>query len=219
MTLFILTLLLGSILFPLSVQVDQRRVAQTEQQLAQIKEALIGFAITRRYLPCPAVSSSNGLEDRTATGCTGGKRVGFLPWVTLGLDPADAWDNLFRYSVAVAYTSSNPSTLFTLDDTGDITIQTRDSAGALVSLSNADIPTAVVSLGKNGFGATARDGSARIAPAGADEQTNATNPGTTFVWRVHTDRTTAPGGEFDDVVVWITPNILNSRMVAAGRLP
>jgi hypothetical protein len=42
---------------------------------------------------------------------------------------------------------------------------------------------------------------------------------TTFTWRLRTERAAAPGGEYDDLLVWITPNILNSRMVAAGRLP
>lgn len=221
MTVFILTLLLGSILFPLAVQIDQRRNAQTERQLEQIKEALIGYAIINRNLPCPAVSSTNGTEDRTGTSCTGGKRVGFLPWVTLGLDPADAWDNLFRYSVSPSHTISDPATNFTLDDSGDITIKTRDTAGAPVNLSNVGaIPVAILSHGKNGFGATGRDGVARFTPAGwiGDERDNR-NIANTFFWRPRTEQTAAPGGEFDDIVAWITPNILNSRMVAAGRLP
>lgn len=220
-TLFILSLLLGSILFPLAAQIDQRRVSQTERQLEQIKEALIGFAITNRYLPCPAVSSTNGNEDRTGTACAGGKRVGFLPWVTLGLEPTDAWDDLFRYSVAATYTSSDPTTLFTLDSSGDITLRTRDSTGSLVNLSNsAAIPVVILSHGKNSYGATGRDGIVRFTPGGwaGDESDNVTNS-TTFIWRIRTEATTAPGGEFDDIVVWITPNILNSRMVAAGRLP
>ena len=29
----------------------------------------------------------------------------------------------------------------------------------------------------------------------------------------------APNGEFDDIVVWLSPNILFNRMIAAGRLP
>ena len=220
-TIFILALLLGGILVPLTTQMDQRRVSQTERQLEQIKEALIGYAIIHRYLPCPAVSSSNGAEDRTGTSCTGGKRVGFLPWVALGLDPADSWDNLFRYSVSPSHTSSDPASNFTLDDSGDITIKTRDNAGALVNLSNSPgTPVVILSHGKNGFGATSRSGTARFSPGGwvGDERDNA-NMSTTFTWRLRTERAAAPGGEYDDLLVWITPNILNSRMVAAGRLP
>ena len=29
----------------------------------------------------------------------------------------------------------------------------------------------------------------------------------------------APNGYFDDIVIWISPNILINRMVAAGKLP
>lgn len=220
-TLFILTLLIGSILFPLTAQIDQSRVSRTERQLEQIKEALIGYAIINGNMPCPAVSSTNGAEDRTGTSCTGGKRIGFLPWVTLGIDQADAWDNLFRYSVSGTHTISDPTTNFTLDDTGDITIKTRNNAGALVNLSNSPaIPVVIMSPGKNGFGATTREGTPRFTPGGwaGDEKENA-NKFDEFIWRIRTERTAAPGGEFDDIVAWITPNILNSRMVAAGRLP
>ena len=28
-----------------------------------------------------------------------------------------------------------------------------------------------------------------------------------------------PNGEFDDIVIWLSPNILYARMIAAGRLP
>jgi hypothetical protein len=219
-TIFILTLLMGSILYPLTAQLDQNRVTHTERQLEQIKEALIGFAIANHYFPCPAVSASNGVEDRTGTTCTGGKRAGLLPWVTLGLDQADAWDDLFRYSVAAPYSDSGVP--FALNTVGDITIRTRDSAGTLVSLSNSDIPVVVLSHGKNGYGATTRDGAARFSPGAwaGDEKDNATKvPEKDFVFRPRTDSTAAAGGEFDDIVVWISPNILNSRMVAAGQLP
>ena len=34
------------------------------------------------------------------------------------------------------------------------------------------------------------------------------------------DPSTVPtGGEFDDLVTWISPNILYNRMISAGRLP
>jgi len=220
-TIFILALLLGSVLVPLATQMDQRRISQTQRQLEVIKEALIGYAIIHRHLPCPAVSATNGAEDRTGTACTGGKRVGFLPWAALGLDAADAWDNLFRYSVSASHSTSDPATRFGLDDTGDITIKTRDNAGVLVNMSNSPgTPVVILSHGKNSFGATARSGAARFTPGSwvGDERDNA-NMSTTFIWRVRSEVTGAAGGQFDDLVAWVTPNILNARMVAAGRLP
>ena len=223
----VVTLLLGGILVPLGAQIDQRRFTETEKQVEQIKEALIGFALANDYLPCPAKSATDGTEDREPGGTTctlvsgSPKRIGFLPWVTLGLTPYDSWDNLYRYSVASNFTNSNALTLFGLTSAGDITIRTRDQTGTLVNLSNVNlIPVVVMSYGKNGYGAIGRGGVARFSPVSwtGDEQTNSTSS-TVFVRRPRTDNTEAAGGEFDDIVEWITPSILFSRMVSAGKLP
>ena len=223
--LLVIALLLGSILVPLGAQIEQRQYTETEKQLEQIKEALIGFALSNGYFPCPAVSSANGVEDRNviANACTGGKRVGFLPWVTLGVKPSDSWGNLYRYSVSANFTNSAALSLFTLTSARDILIQTRNTAGTPTNLSNVnEIPVVVLSHGKNGFGATSELGIARATPATwdntLDEFDNANDP-TTFWSRTRSDNTGATGGLFDDIVVWIPPGILFSRMVAAGRLP
>jgi prepilin-type N-terminal cleavage/methylation domain-containing protein len=222
----IIALLLGSLLVPLSTQVDQRRYAETQTQLEHIREALIGFALANRYLPCPAISATDGREDRdtTTNACTlvGGnpKRDGFIPWVTLGVAPQDAWDNLIRYSVDPAFARSDPNNYFTLSSTGDIRIRTRDNAGTLVDLSNIEIPAVILSHGNNGYGATSSAGIARAVPGSwsGDENDNATNT-TVFYFRTRTTVTTATGGEFDDIVSWISLNQLFARMVSAGRLP
>jgi len=215
----LVALLLGSILVPLQTQVSLRQYAEAERRVEQIKEALIGFAIANRYLPCPAVSATNGTEDRTGTACN--KRVGFVPWVTLGIQPTDPWDNVMRYSVDPDFAISDPLNRFTLDDAGDITVQTRDAGGTASNLGTT-LPAVVLSHGKNGYGATSTLNIARAVPAPwnntLDEFDNA-NDATSFWSRTPTDNPGATGGEFDDVVGWITPGILASRMVAAGRLP
>jgi hypothetical protein len=80
----------------------------------------------------------------------------------------------------------------------------------------------VLSHGKNGYGATSDTGTARALPGTwddtLDENLNATNDDE-FWSRTRTTNTGAAGGQFDDVLVWISPSILYSRMVAAGRLP
>ncbi len=43
--LVIVGLLLGGLLMPLSAQVEQRRIGETQKALDEIKEALVGFAI------------------------------------------------------------------------------------------------------------------------------------------------------------------------------
>jgi prepilin-type N-terminal cleavage/methylation domain-containing protein len=228
--LVLIALLLGSLLVPLGTQVEQRQYTETEKQLEQIKEALIGFALANGYLPCPAKSAADGAEDRIGAGTTctlvsgSPKRVGFLPWVTLGVKPSDSWGNLYRYSVSAIFSNSDASTLFTLTSVRDILIQTRNAAGTPANLSNAnEIPVVVLSHGKNGFGATSELGIARATPATwnntLDEFNNANGDGKTFWSRTRTDNTAATGGQFDDIVVWIPPSILFSRMVAAGRLP
>lgn len=224
MVIVIITLLLGSLLIPLATQIDNRRYSETEKQLAHIKEALIGFALAKRYLPCPAISEVDGHEDRdpatnmcTDPGGGGGPtRVGFLPWVTLGVPRNDAWDNLFRYSVTPGFANSNPNSYFALDTTGDIQIK----ASATVDLTNNEIPAIVLSHGKNGYGATSSTGTAQFSPGSwaGDEQVNATGFDEVYV-RVRTENTAATGGEYDDVVAWVSLNQLFARMVSAGRLP
>lgn len=224
--LVIVALLLGGLLVPLGAQVEQRQYAETEKRLLEIQEALIGFAVANRYLPCPAVSATDGTEGpRSGTPPVCAPRVGYLPWVTLGVKPSDSWGNLFRYSVTPAFTVSDPANLFTLDEASDatwITIRTRNSSGP-VDLSLPDgIPAAVLSHGKNGYGATSDAGIARALPGTwdntQDEFQNANN--TDLFWsRTRGENTAVTGGRFDDIVVWISPRILFSRMVAAGRLP
>ena len=53
--------------------------------------------------------------------------------------------------------------------------------------------------------------------AGIDEAANL-NSDQVFVSHVPTPAG-APNGEFDDIVTWISPNILYNRMVTAGKLP
>jgi len=221
--LFIITLLLGSILVPLTTQVNQRKASDTQRALDEVKEALVGFAITNGYLPCPAVSATNGFEDRTAGICTGGKRAGYIPWATLGASKLDGWGRIFRYSVTPAYASS--AAPFTLGTAADITIRTRDATGALANLSNVNaIPAVVLSHGRNGYGAVDDLGVVQAVSAGwpgtnPDESANATGT-TAFVSRVEQiGMGTGVGGEFDDIVAWLSPNILFNRMVAAGKLP
>jgi hypothetical protein len=117
---------------------------------------------------------------------------------------------------------ADAGTLFSLRTARDITIATRGRNGELVPATGVnDIPAALISFGKNGYGATS-DQNSVIADAGAgnlDEKTNLQSSGTALIARDPSDDPRSPGGTFDDVVVWISPNILYNRMVAAQRLP
>ena len=219
--LVIVGLMLGGLLTPLSMQMEQRKISETQKALEDTREALTGFALRNGYLPCPAVSASNGLEDRRGDNCGDARRVGYLPWATLGLPKLDSWSHLYRYSVTPAF--SNSRILFNLSTPRDITVATRDPAGNLVAATAiGDIPALVMSHGKNGFGATSEAGVPTAPPQSGgndDERTNVGPLGIAYVSRTITENAAAPGGQFDDIVVWLSPNILFNRMVAAQKLP
>ena len=218
--LVIAGLMIGGLLTPLAMQLEQRKIGDTQKSMEEAREALIGFAMRNGYLPCPAVSPQNGLEDRQGTSCRDGKRQGLLPWATLGVAKLDSWGHIYRYSVTPEFTNSQA--LFSLQSARDITIGTRDSSGNLVAASAInDIPAVIVSHGKNGAGGVSDTGirTAAVSATNADERTNASAAGIAFVSRIPSDSPAAAGGEYDDLVAWISPNVLFSRMVASGALP
>jgi prepilin-type N-terminal cleavage/methylation domain-containing protein len=146
--LFIIALLLGSLMVPLTTQVESRNYAETQRILEQAREALIGFAAANGRLPCPASATSNGVEDgNTATGVCNALTVfganvyyGFLPAATLGFTPVDssgfavdAWgstaNNRIRYAV-----SSLPFANPTFTRPGGMRSVTMASMAALTNL-------------------------------------------------------------------------------------
>jgi prepilin-type N-terminal cleavage/methylation domain-containing protein len=218
--LVIVGIMLGAMLVPLSAQMDQRNYSETKKSMDEIKEALIGFAMSNGHLPCPAISASNGSEDRTGNTCTLNKRVGFLPWAELGVPKLDSWGHLYRYSVTQAFADS--ATKISLSQPRDITIKTRANDGTQINLSNVNnIPAVVVSHGKNGTWGYMDSGTliGDSSTHNDDEDINGSGAGTTFFSRNFSADTTTSYGEFDDVVIWISPNVYLNRMVAAGQLP
>lgn len=230
--LVIITLLLGGLLVPFTTQVEQRRIAETNKAMEEIKEALVGYALSHSatvatngtlqpYLPCPDTNGDGLEEGRDGVGNCPAEN-GNLPWATLGVSPADAWGNRFHYAVRLAF--SNMSNGFGLGSTDSFRVCDR-APGAVAaacpgtSMANG-IPVVVLSYGKNGYGALNSGGAINQAPASVDEIENTgagPNPAM-YISRTLTPIGT-PAGEFDDLVVWLSPNILFNRMVAAGRLP
>ena len=212
--LVIVAALIGGLLVPLSAQRDIQSYRETQKQLADISEALLGYAAThkataagRLYLPCPD-TDDDGFENRAVDACAAAE--GRLPWGDLGLGREDAWANRFRYRVDGGY--ANRATGFSLGQAGSLRV-CEDPACAKVLAK--DLPVVIVSHGKNGAGAFNSSGGTNPAPAGADEIANQ-NADNDFVLRTPGD---AAGNEFDDLVVWLPPYVLFNRMIAAGKLP
>lgn len=105
--LAIVGLLLGSLMYTLSAQTDQRAREQTQRTLEQAREALLGYAVANGRLPCPAAPAATGVESPAVGGNCTNYYDGFLPAITLGFQPVDvegyaldAWNNRIRYAVA-----------------------------------------------------------------------------------------------------------------------
>lgn len=245
--LLVVSILLGGILLPLSLQMELRRYADTRKTMDQINEALFGFVLANGRLPCPADPSladgnANAGVER-ATCATAATKVGVIPWVTLNVAETDEWGGRFTYRVssifadaiagatygctpAVAPTQSS----FALCASGDLQVKSRSpSTKAVYAMTNLALPAVFISHGKNGYGGYGSQGSVlSVVPAvNADELTNATDGTTVFISRERTDASSgcsdsagaAPLCEFDDLVAWIPLTTLMNRMVVSGKLP
>ena len=223
--MFIIVLLLGSILIPLTTQVEQRQISDTQKTLEEIREALVGYALVNGYLPCPDTDTDgsenvDAVTGRCSTISVDNVAYGRLPHLNLGLGRSDLWDNRFTYVVneQFARRAGSTSSPFTLATPGnDIYICATAACVATARLSTAAI-FAVVSHGKNGAGAVSYATNAmNPASVSADEQDNY---GTDREIVSHPPFTGgAAASEFDDIVIWLSRYTLFNRMVAAGKLP
>ena len=229
--LVIVALLIGGMLLPMSAQDDMRRTAETRATLANVQEALLGFAVVNGRLPCPAVTSAVGIEAPVGGGnCA--TNEGFIPGVSLGIAPLDAqgyvldaWGERIRYAVTSVSTSIAPCQA---NGSPVMQIFTKSECMRAVTLPNlspnlqvcsagctqyltTQAPAIFYSTGKNfGIGGTSAD--ERENP---NRNTGAGNPDPQAGRFISRD----PSADFDDIVVWLSPNILYNRLISAGRLP
>lgn len=232
--LLIVALLLGGLLPTLSSRVEQQRMSEVRKQLDEIEQAVIGYALSSGRLPCPASSSSKGTESfasggSAANGDCSNFNDGYAPAATLGLVTADGyavdpWGNRIRYALTKsnnkAFTSINgmsatgmssltPDLLVCTTATG---ISATSCASGAALTASPGVPLVIYSTGKNGsYGGTGAD-------EAANPNANSNNNDRVFVSHTPT-ASSAANGEFDDIVIWLSPSILLGKMVAAGKLP
>lgn len=179
MVLFVVGLLLGGLLVPLSTKLEQERRDQTAQSLTEIKELLLGYAVINGRLPCPdcpdgttgtcnAVAAANRNDGISDWGGTVGARtcqtdVGNLPWTELQSPRFDAWGRHFTYRVSPSFsreshTGTPCSTLtigvsFELCTPGDIDIYTTYSTPPYTATPTVaeNVPAVVVSHGADAY--------------------------------------------------------------------
>jgi prepilin-type N-terminal cleavage/methylation domain-containing protein len=123
----IVGLLLASLMYTLSAQVEQRNFDDTRRRLEQARDLVVAFSVANGRLPCPAryvdsTTHSQGLESFCAagTGACGGAETttvqahgncsnyydGYLPAASIGFQTVDSagfavdtWNNRIRYVV------------------------------------------------------------------------------------------------------------------------
>lgn len=196
--LVIVGLVLSAFLTPLAAQFEQSRNVEARRNLLEIKESLLGFAVINGRLPCPDTDGDgldDGCVDTSVTSNTGGN----VPWATLGTKQLDPWNNTYQYQVNNAFSGA-----FTLATSGvGAGVVQVCTTNACVGTEASNVPLVVLSRGLNG---------SVLPPVNADELENSNGDGT-FVRRDF-----AADG-FDDVVVWVSVNVLMNKMVTAGKLP
>lgn len=235
----IVALLLGTLMYTLSAQSDQRNFEETRRRLDSAHDLLLAYAIANGRLPCPATATSNGYESPVGGGTCTTSYGGWLPAVTIGFQQTDAsgyavdaWGNRIRYSVDPSGCLLSPSCSSTVTPffTSSTTLKTngisympgnlvvcKSATGATTnscgpstnSLTNQNIVVAVVL-------STGKNGA--ITCASCTDQNENTDSDPVFVYHTLTP-TGATNGEFDDQMVWIPIGELYSKMIAAGVLP
>ena len=215
--LVIITIMIGGLAVPLSAQIQARRIAETNKTLEEGREAIIGYAMTHKtagnkpYLPCPDTNGDGIEEARTGGKCP--QEFGWFPWVTLGTGAQDAWGNRLRYATNTDVSNSNPgidSTVTPVSSWNQICGSHTCTAGDIA----LDVPVVLMSMGPNGWGALNVNGNTLAAPSGADELENL-NGNNRYVSRIPT-KPGSPNGEFDDLVTWISYDLLYPRVCPTG---
>lgn len=228
MVMVIVALMLGGLMMSLSQTTENTRRSDAKAQMEGILDALYGYAQANGRLPCPATPVSNGAELPVGGGVCS-RQYGFVPSATLGLSGAvnsdglllDPWSTPYRYSVTIANASA-----FTKTGAGGMQATTMVilapdlrvcREAACTNPISATLPVVIVSTGKNWAAFTSAD---EVANAG--EATVGGGP-SGAVYRMAGNRDFVSAGyheaNFDDLISWLSPHILYTKMIAAGKLP
>lgn len=221
--LAVVALLLAGMMPTLSSQMDLKKLNETRNQMEEVRASLMGYAVAHGRLPCPDTDNPrDGLENillpvvtpnfplpgqSTKTYLCSSSEGG-LPYNQTGVSALDPYNNPIIYRVDLDFAQRNETydagavlintTYFSLTTGSNLRICNNQACAAPRVTDTA--VAVIVSTGKNG-----------MLAASPDEAANKDNTND-FVSREQ-------ASDFDDVVLWISPNTLFNRMVAAGKLP
>lgn len=238
--LFILGLMIAGTIAPLALSIEQSRKNETEKQIENIEDAILGFVLTNQRLPCPdcptgsgvgacAGNEDDGLEDISAGQCTLGDETvitGNIPWTTLGVTGTDSWGRLIQYSVDEAYADNDADTSNQITSCTTFTTTNSFSLCSEASISINDSGGTGVSC--TGTGNTVAENIPYVvfshgtelngpdASSTSCNETENTNGDGNFVSIGYTQDDTE---YFDDIISWGSPFVINAQMVKAELLP
>ena len=188
--LLIVSILIAGVLIPLSIQMEVRKYADTKKTMDDIREALIGFALTNGRLPCPADptiadgAANAGVERATLhhcghasrghslgdTQCPGNRRMGRTFQVSryLSVRRRNRHHAHARYRDSCMHSSNNtnPGELRACAPGGDMKVQSRSATKVAYDVTNVRLPAVFISHGKNGYGAYGPQGTPCAGGAG-----------------------------------------------------
>jgi prepilin-type N-terminal cleavage/methylation domain-containing protein len=240
--LLIVTILLGYsvAMFPVQKELKQYRHVQTEMD--SVIEHLIAFAQVNGRLPCPDTiadsdlsgNTVDGVEDQVGTNACEAY-FGFLPGRTLGINGkynaagvlVDPWNTGYGYAISVfdfgngdidlvtpngirdEGISNVMPDLFICDDSATIgsDLNCTEAASNEVVGSNGEVAAVIISLGKD----------SNIPATSNIQAENLDNfhDGTLDKVYIFSPRR----DDYDDVVRWLSTNLLFSKMIEADQLP
>lgn len=179
--------ILGPLFQILLIQEEQANLTTTDQQLADIREALIGYALIYHRLPCPA-------DDRAgyskSSQCD---KEGFLPWANLGVQGQDSWGNVFRYRAEADFTQA-----IYPHRKGYLRLKTRNDRYFTTQSDDSRVIAIIFSYGRN-----------RVP-----DVDNANVTSKTFIHDVYLPPDSPV--QYDDRFTWISKNVIYARMVKSG---
>jgi hypothetical protein len=234
-------LLFSGVIVPLQTQLENRRIQETERLLDDAREALLQYALTFGYFPCPADVMSAGQEpflgvDHATGACP--SYSGFLPASLLDFSSVDEQGYALD---AWGSTSANRIRYAVSDQTIGASARAFTRSGGMAAAGMSRLISAN-GLYICGSGAGVRPGtdcgSAQtlasnavivvwsVGPNGTiggrtvDEAENP-NPNGGSVDRIFVSkaRSDVAASEFDDMLTWTSSATIVSRLLAAGQLP
>jgi len=159
-------LLLGSLMNPMAAGIVDRQRSETGRQLADIREALIGYAAVQHRLPCPVVVGASAAQQVTDV-CDNAH--GYVPAAVLGITGrydingllTDSWGSPIQYHVSLSDSDNDGYADFTtageMRDVGmqNLSPEFEVCDGASCAQLRANrIPAVLVSTGKTQSGST-----------------------------------------------------------------